>query len=136
MTYQPDAAVRASWFARLRARWGVTTGQAIVILLVFACTGTTVMLLKRPVVAAFAGTGDPPVLLSVAYYVLILPVYNVILLAYGTLFGQFRFFWAFERRMFSRFRFPRVARGHEPRRSTDAGTGAIGRAGRGRPADL
>jgi hypothetical protein len=33
---------------------------------------------------------------------LILPVYNVFLLLYGSLFGQFRFFWEFEKRFFNR----------------------------------
>jgi len=45
---------------------------------------------------------------AVAYYFLILPIYNVILLLYGFIFGQFHFFWNFEkrlmRRLFSIFR--------------------------------
>lgn len=86
------------WMRRLRRRWGVSTRQVFLILLTFSCAGTTVLLLKRPIVAAFVGDGEQPLLFSVAYYVLILPVYNAILLAYGALFGQFRFFWAFERR--------------------------------------
>lgn len=80
----------------------MSTGQVFIILLVFACTGFTVMWLKRPVVAFFAGDGEQPVLFTVLYYILILPVYNAILLIYGTLFGQFRFFWEFEKRFFSR----------------------------------
>lgn len=90
------------WVGRLRDRWGVGTAQVFIILLVFACTGFTVMFLKRPVVSFFAGEGEQPVLFTVLYYVLILPVYNVILLIYGALFGQFRFFWAFEKRFFAR----------------------------------
>ncbi len=39
---------------------------------------------------------------SVLYYILILPVYNVFLLIYGALFGQFKFFWEFEKRFFKR----------------------------------
>ena len=91
-----------NWVARLRKRWGVGTGQVFVILLVFACTGFTVLFLKKPVVAYFAGDGEQPLLFSVLYYVLILPVYNAILLVYGFLFGQFRFFWEFEKRFFGR----------------------------------
>lgn len=91
-----------NWVARLRERWGVGTGQVFVILLVFACTGFTVLFLKKPVVAFFAGDGEQPLLFSVLYYVLILPVYNAILLVYGFLFGQFRFFWEFEKRFFGR----------------------------------
>jgi hypothetical protein len=93
---------RRGWFARLREKWQVSTAQVWIILLVFACTGTTVLLLKRPLLAVVAGDGEPPVLLTVAYYALILPIYNTLLLAYGTLFGQFQFFWAYEKRLFGR----------------------------------
>ena len=34
--------------------------------------------------------------------ILILPVYNILLLFYGFVFGQFHFFWKFEKRMLSR----------------------------------
>lgn len=87
---------------RLGARWGVGPGRVLLILLVFACTGFTVMFLKKPIVAFFAGEGEQPVLFTVLYYILILPVYNVILLVYGALFGQFKFFWEFEKRMLAR----------------------------------
>ena len=91
------------WLERLAARWKVPVGRVLVILLVFALTGTTVMLLKRPVVAWVAGDqGEQPLLFTIAYYVLILPIYNLLLLIYGTVFGQFRFFWGFEKRFFRR----------------------------------
>jgi hypothetical protein len=93
---------RKGWVQRLSERWKVTPARVFLILLVFACTGFTVMFLKRPVVAWFAGEGDQPVLFSIMYYVLILPVYNVILLIYGAIFGQLRFFWEFEKRFFMR----------------------------------
>lgn len=93
---------RKGWMDRLSARWGVSPGRVLLILLVFACTGFTVLFLKRPIVAYFVGGGDQPALFTVLYYVLILPVYNLFLLIYGALFGQFKFFWAFEKRFFGR----------------------------------
>lgn len=93
---------RKGWMDRLSARWGVSPGRVLLILLIFACTGFTVLFLKRPIVAYFAGEGEQPVLFTVLYYVLILPVYNLFLLIYGALFGQFKFFWAFEKRFFGR----------------------------------
>lgn len=87
---------------RLGKRWGVGPMRVILILVVFTCTGFTVMFLKRPVVALFTENGEQPLLFSVLYYILILPVYNVILLVYGTLLGQFRFFWDFEKRFLGR----------------------------------
>jgi hypothetical protein len=90
------------WMDRLGRRWGVSPTRVLVILLVFACTGFTVMFLKRPVVTWVSGVGDPSIWFSVAYYLLILPVYNLILLIYGALFGQFQFFWEFEKRFLNR----------------------------------
>ena len=93
---------RSGWMQRLSDRWGVSPARVIVILIVFAFTGTTVMLLKKPVVAFFAGDGEQPLLFSILYYLLILPIYNMILLIYGFIFGQFSFFWEFEKRFFRR----------------------------------
>ena len=72
------------------------------ILLVFACTGFTVLFIKRPLLEWLVGDKGNSTLATILYYVFILPIYNVILLAYGFLFGQFRFFWQFEKRMLER----------------------------------
>jgi hypothetical protein len=91
------------WIEKLKIRWGLSrTGQVLVVLFVFACTGTTVLLLKRPLFAWWFPDGVWPLWATVLYYILILPVYNVFLLVYGALLGQFRFFWEFEKRFFRR----------------------------------
>ena len=90
------------WSKQLQERWHVSGTQVMLILIVFACTGVTVLLLKRPVVNFFAGDSSPSLLFSILYYILILPIYNIILLIYGFLFGQFQFFWNFEKKMFNR----------------------------------
>ncbi|MEQ8711467.1 MAG: prolipoprotein diacylglyceryl transferase, partial [Cyclobacteriaceae bacterium] len=77
---------------KLQQRWGLKSiTQVVLVLIAFAATGTTVMLLKRPIVGLFTENGEQPLLFTILYYLLILPVYNVILLAYGLLFGQFDF---------------------------------------------
>ncbi len=93
---------KPDWRDRLAKRWNVSLRRVLIILLVFACTGFTVLFLKRPLTAWVAGDGEKPLWFSVLYYALILPFYNVLLLAYGALFGQFRFFWEFEKRFFRR----------------------------------
>lgn len=91
------------WITRLKTRWNLTsTWQVVIVLIVFACTGTTVLLIKRPLFAWWFPEGDKPLWASITYYVLILPVYNVFLLFYGFIFGQFKFFWEFEKRFVSR----------------------------------
>lgn len=93
---------KKGWVGKLQRRWGVSASQVFIILLVFACTGFTVMFLKRPIVGFFTDGGEKDLLFTIIYYILILPVYNLILLIYGFIFGQFRFFWEFEKKMFSR----------------------------------
>jgi hypothetical protein len=90
-----------TWIEKLQERWGVSASQVFIILIVFACTGFTVMFLKKPVVAFFTG-GEQSLVFSITYYILILPVYNLFLLIYGFIFGQFKFFWEFEKRFFKR----------------------------------
>jgi hypothetical protein len=92
-----------SWLDKLQTRWGLKSiSQVIIVLIVFACTGFSVLFLKRPVVAFFTSDGETNIWFSVIYYILILPIYNIILLFYGFIFGQFSFFWAFEKRMWYR----------------------------------
>ena len=91
----------ASWNERLKERWKVkNTYQVVLILIVFACTGTTVALIARPILHALFEPKDVPTWAAVVYYLLILPIYNIFLLFYGLIFGQFRFFWEFEKRFF------------------------------------
>ncbi len=88
-----------SFVNRLKQRWNVEKAWMVwVILLVFALTGFTVMYLKK-FVKPYLGEEW---WVDVVYYVLILPVYNVLLLGYGFCFGQFRYFWNFEKRFFKR----------------------------------
>jgi hypothetical protein len=92
-----------SWLDKLQNRWELKSlSQVIIVLIVFACTGFSVLFLKRPIVAFFTTEGETNIWFSVIYYILILPIYNIILLFYGFIFGQFSFFWAFEKRMWNR----------------------------------
>jgi len=91
------------WIERLRQRWKLDSmWQVIIVLIVFACTGFSVYFLKRPLLNFLAGERGNTLLASVLYYILILPIYNVLLLMWGFVFGQFAFFWAFEKRFFDR----------------------------------
>ncbi|HEY0654605.1 MAG TPA: DUF6787 family protein [Chryseosolibacter sp.] len=92
------------WIDKLKSRWNVKNGwQVILILVVFACTGFTVMFLKKPILTFLAGEEGNTTTATVLYYIFILPLYNIILLVYGFIFGQFNFFWQFEKRFMERF---------------------------------
>jgi uncharacterized membrane-anchored protein len=95
------------WIEKLKKRWGVKNAwQVLVILLVFACTGFTILFLKKPIYWVLGFDSQTPTWQRVvAWIVLILPLYNVVLLMYGFIFGQFRFFWLFVNRLFGRLFF-------------------------------
>ncbi len=91
------------WFDNLQKRWGVSAQQVVIILVVFALTGTTIALLKKPVVEFITG-GEKSVVFSVVYFILIFPIYILFLLFYGFLFGQYGFFKAFALKTLNRFK--------------------------------
>lgn len=84
---------------KLKKRWNVQSGfQVLLILSVFACTGYSVIIIKH-----LLGISSETALSNrILFYIGVLPVYNLMLLGYGFIFGQFRFFLEFEKRFFSR----------------------------------
>lgn len=86
----------AQWIEKLKNRWNLkNTWQVIIILIVFACTGTTVLLIKRPLFNYWFPDGEKPLWADIIYYIMILPVYNILLLAYGFCVWTVRVFLGF-----------------------------------------
>ena len=90
-----------SFVKKLKDRWQLGHNyQVWLVLVVFACTGFSVMFLKPYVLVFFEDVNRT--VFNIAYYILIFPVYNLILLFYGFIFGLFNFFWEFEKRTFNK----------------------------------
>lgn len=89
---------------KLKQRWNVRNGwDVLIILAVFACTGFSVLYVKRALFELVGLTEQSPAWLRWTVNILIiLPLYQVILLAWGWIWGKFSFFWEFEKRMLSR----------------------------------
>lgn len=90
---------------KLKQRWGIDSNfQIILILIVFALTGSTSAKLAGPL-CDFLGLhqeNSPWYLYWFVRLILIFPIYQVLLVTFGWLFGQFQFFWQFEKKMLSR----------------------------------
>lgn len=87
---------------KLKQRWGITSNfQFVVIFIVFAATGSTSAYLSKPVLEWIGITKDSISLCLYypLYIILIFPIYQVLLLSFGFLAGQFKFFWWFEKKM-------------------------------------
>ncbi len=89
---------------KLKERWNVKTGwDVVIILLVFACTGFSILYLKRLIYGWIGLDAQSAAWLRwLVALVVVLPLYQVVLLVWGWLFGKFTFFWAFEKRMMAR----------------------------------
>lgn len=93
----------SQFIQKLKTRWNLSSGmQVVLVLLVFTCTGISVMFLKDPLYRWVGIDEQTSAWVSIPFYIIaILPAYQIILLFYGFIFGQFSFFWNFEKRMFS-----------------------------------
>ncbi len=74
------------------------------VLVVFACTGFTILFVKNPILDFFGVErgGERSFINTVFYLILVLPLYQIFLLIYGFIFGQFKFFWEKEKLIFKR----------------------------------
>lgn len=97
-------------FKKLEGKWVINyRWEIITIFIVFALTGTSSLRVARPILDF---VGFTPALFPEGFFgtflywliriIIILPLYQVLLIVFGTLFGQFQFFWEFEKKMLKR----------------------------------
>lgn len=90
---------------KLKERWGITSNfQIVIIFVVFAVTGSTATKLASPLTDFIGLTKEAtnPWIFWPVRILLIFPIYQVLLVFFGWLFGQFKFFWAMEKKMLNR----------------------------------
>lgn len=86
---------KPNFLERLKSKWQLNSLlQVVLVLIVFALTGFTILFIKKPIFD-FLGVSMERggFWKTVLYLLLVLPLYQVILLIWGFVFGQFRFFW-------------------------------------------
>ena len=88
---------------KLKDRWNVkSTYQVILILITFSFTGISIVFIKEPLYN-FLGIDVAPFYVKIlATLFLIIPLYQILLLGYGFIFGQFSFFITFEKKTLQR----------------------------------
>ena len=91
---------------KLKERWGIENNWAIIaILIVFAINGSFSAWIAKPVTEFFGITPEtlsPSWLYWTVRILLIFPIYQITLPIVGWLFGQFKFFWNFEKKFLRR----------------------------------
>ena len=98
------------WLNYLKTKWNIESNiQFFIIMLVFSITGSLALLVAKPILAF---TGMSSATTSLWIYILVriiilFPIYQVLILIIGWLFGQFSFFWNFEKKILKRLGFHR-----------------------------
>ena len=90
---------------KLKKRWGIKSNfQIFLILVVFAINGSFAAWVAKPI-TNFIGLSQEtlhPFIFWPIRILLIFPIYQITLPIVGLVFGQFKFFWNFEKKFLSR----------------------------------
>tara|TARA_B100001057_G_C22722217_1_gene900166 strand:- start:248 stop:550 length:303 start_codon:yes stop_codon:yes gene_type:complete len=90
----------------LKKRWGINSNlQVIKIIIVFGITGSLAAWISKPFIS-FLNIVDEGTFLSwILRLIIIFPIYQIILIIVATLFGEFKWFWNFLKKMLIRMGF-------------------------------
>jgi Family of unknown function (DUF6787) len=89
---------------KLKKRWGIESSwQVLVIFFVFAITGSSSMYVSKFFFDLFGINESTSFFVKTIIYILtVLPAYQILLLFWGTVLGQGKFFRNFLKKLFSR----------------------------------
>lgn len=90
---------------RLKERWGIKSNfQLVIILIVFAITGSISALISSPIIDFLIGESDMSgIVRFILQLFIIMPIYQVLLLFFGYIFFQFNFFSKFVKKFLKLF---------------------------------
>jgi len=93
-------------FEKLKNKWVLEyRWEMIRVFIVFAVTGSSSMFVGRPIIKFIGITKENlnPFVYWALFIIIGLIFYQILLVTFGWLFGQFKFFWKFEKKMLRRF---------------------------------
>ena len=99
------------FFEHLKRKWQIKSNwDLIMIMIVFSLAGMSIGFFRKPIFVYLHITHFTPLWIKVLVYIpLIPPIYQINLLFYGFLLGQFNFFWEKEKRL-ARFLYKSIIR--------------------------
>ena len=90
---------------RLKEKWGIKSNfQLVIILIVFAITGSISALISSPIIDFIFGESDiNGIVKFILQLLIIMPIYQVLLLFFGYIFFQFNVFFKFVKKFLKLF---------------------------------
>ena len=88
---------------KLKERWGITSNfQIVIIFIVFGITGSVSAYISGPLTNIIIGESELHWLIKLLIRIIVLtPIYQVLLLFFGYIFYQYRFFYNFVKKFMS-----------------------------------
>ena len=89
-------------FQYLKEKWNLKSNfQLVIILIVFAITGSSSLYISKPLMEFLSVSTDSMNIISywILRFIIVTLVYQFVLLVVAFLFGQFNWFWNFEKKM-------------------------------------
>ena len=86
----------------LKDKWDLKSNfQLVIILIVFAITGSSSLYISKPLMEFLSISNDSMnvILYWILRFIIVTLVYQLVLLVVAFLFGQFNWFWNFEKKM-------------------------------------
>lgn len=92
---------KPGFLEKMKEKWGVNSlFQVILIMIVFSLAGMSVVFLRKSFFHLLRFDESTPFWLkTITYLLFIFPSYQLMLMIYGFLLGQFSFFWEKEKKM-------------------------------------
>ena len=90
----------SNFIEKLKNKWGIkSTVDIVLILVVFSLAGSSIVFVRKPVFNLLDINDSHFALKTIVYLLVVFPCYQAFLLIYGTLLGQFKFFWDKEKKL-------------------------------------
>ena len=88
---------------KLKERWGITSNfQIVIIFIVFGITGSVSTYISGPLTNIIIGESELHWLIKLLIRIIVLtPIYQVLLLFFGYIFFQYKFFYNFVKKFMS-----------------------------------
>lgn len=96
---------------RLKEKWGINSNlQLLIIFFVFSITGSLALWVAKPLLSTLGMERESlsPWIFWPVRILIIFPIYQILIIIIGAIFGQFKFFWAFEKKMLVRLGFKQL----------------------------
>ena len=79
--------------------------QLVIVFLVFSITGSLSVVLGEPIINFFFEDGfENNLYFWIVRIIIIFPLYQILLIIVGTIFGEFRYFWRIEKKILIRLK--------------------------------